>query len=42
LIRVGLRNIETYSERLQVVHGNGIVEEVEQSILKHTSVTVTE
>lgn len=32
----------TYSEALQVIHRDGIAEKVEESILKHASVTVGE
>lgn len=31
---------KAYSELLQVVHGDGVAEKVEQSILEHATVTV--
>jgi hypothetical protein len=30
----------TYTEALQVVHGEGVAEEVQQSILQHAAVAV--
>ena len=32
--------VSTYTEVLQVIHANGVAKEVEESILKHATVTV--
>ena len=34
--------VKTYAESLEIVHGQGVAVEVEESILKHAAVAVTD